>query len=400
MQEPSVDHTFSPVSRIVRVRKADYSVITMPPEEHESLPAKAILDACRRLLQGKATDEIISGTLEGVGRVTGVDRIYIFSISHAETEYASQRYEWTSDRVEPEIDNPELQNIPLREAGYTRWLDEMQRYRPIVGPIASFPVSEQPMLAMQNILSLLILPIYSDGVLWGFVGFDDCTQGRAWSSSDVDVLIGLTLALGIALSREETREAETAARLYLSLVGRLFDIHSIMFSETSPATLWRRAEVRLRIVARSYQFFAHLADGDRVEMDQYIRLIQPLLDEFLAETLPPRSRAVLSASVCSCSLSVKRALDVAIITGEVMAAITESSSIDIAGAHLLVSMQPRDGHVDLTITARSAAGEPIGRGDALDGMAVSLLRDIRQHFDGTVSQDLIDGLLLRIRFQE
>jgi hypothetical protein len=32
-------------------------------------------------------------------------------------------------------------------------------------------------------------------------------------------------------------------------------------------------------------------------------------------------------------------------------------------------------------------------------MAISLLRDIRQHFDGTVSQALIEGLLLRLSFR-
>lgn len=362
------------------------------------IPAKDILDACRQLLQGSDTAATIAEALAVVGRTTGVDRVYIFSVDHRETEYASQTFEWTSDRVAPEIDNPDLQDIPLREAGYTRWLDEMGHYRPIVGTIASFPASEQPMLEMQGILSLLILPIYSDGVLAGFVGFDDCTQGRRWSSTDVDVLIALTMALGIALSRDEAREAERAASLYLRLLGRLFDIHAIMFSETSPVALGKRAEVRLRIVARSYQHFARLDDGDRVEMGPYMVLMQPLLDELLSEESPTH-RPSLSYAVGVRSLTVKRALDLAIITGEVLAAVADQPAIDLGGAELLVSLQPREENIELTITARGANGEPIGRGDALDSMAISLLRDIRQHFDGTVSQALIEGLLLRLSFR-
>jgi hypothetical protein len=362
------------------------------------IPARDILDACRRLLQGSDARAVIPEVLAVAGRATGVDRVYIFGVDHRETEYASQTFEWTSDRVAPEIDNPELQNIPLREAGYTRWLEEMGRYRPVVGPIASFPASEQPMLEMQGILSLLILPIFSDGELAGFVGFDDCTQGRRWSSTDVDVLIALTMALGIALSREEEREAERAVSLYLRLLGRLFDVHAIMFSETSPVTIGKRAEVRLRIVARSYQHFARLDDGDRVEMGPYMVLMQPLLKELLSAGSaghPPD----LTFAVSVRSLTVKRALDLAIITGEVLAAISDHPEIDLGGAAVLVSLHRRGGNVELTITARSAAGEPIGRGDALDSMAISLLRDIGQHFDGTVSQALIEGLLLRLSFR-
>jgi two-component sensor histidine kinase len=362
------------------------------------IPTKDVLDACRRLLQGSDVGAAISEALAAIGRATGVDRVYIFAIEHHETEYASQTFEWTSDRVAPEIDNPELQNIPLREAGYTRWLEEMGRYRPIVGPIASFPPSEQPMLAMQGIQSLLVLPIYSEGTLVGFVGFDDCTQGRQWSRSDVDVLIALTMALGIALSDEGVREAERAVALYLRLLGRLFDVHAIMFSGTSPIVLGKRAAVRLRIVARSYQHFARLDDGDLVEMGSYIKLMRPLLDEFVSARDPGR-RATLSSSVGVRSLTIKRALDLAIITGEVLAAIIDHPGIDLSGAHVLVSLQPRDENVELAITARSSSAEPIGRGDRLDGMAVSLLRDIRQHFDGSVSQDLIDGLLLRVSFR-
>lgn len=378
----------------------------MKANEASFLQTRSILDACGQLLQKnrqlEASSPVITTTFTAVGQAINVDRIYLFSIEHRETEYASHVCEWTTERVTPQIDNPELQNIPLREAGYTRWLEEMQQYRPVVGPIKSFPQSEQPMLEMQGILSLLILPVFSDGALWGFVGFDDCTEERVWSSTDVDVLIALTMALGIALSRGTRRSAEDATSLYLRLVGRLLDVHTVMFSETSPVTLWKRAEVRMRIVARSYQHFvrteeADAVNHDRVEMVPYMAMLHPFLEELLAGE-QKGSRAVLSGAVGECTLTIKRALDVAIITGEVLAAFAEHRSSGAAGAELLVSLQRRAESVSLTITARSASGEPLGRSEVLDGMAVSLLRDIQQHVDGSVAQHLVDGMLLRVTF--
>ncbi|MGK0290011.1 MAG: PAS domain S-box-containing protein, partial [bacterium] len=43
-------------------------------------------------------------------------------------------------------------------------------------------------LKQYQIQSLLIFPIILDGKLWGFIGFDDCTQVRAWKKEDIRIL--------------------------------------------------------------------------------------------------------------------------------------------------------------------------------------------------------------------
>jgi PAS domain S-box-containing protein len=56
-------------------------------------------------------------------------------------------------------------------------------------------------------LSLLSVPIMVEGVIWGAIGFDDCTSERIWDEVEVDLLKSATalIAEAIGRSRAEAR---------------------------------------------------------------------------------------------------------------------------------------------------------------------------------------------------
>jgi len=138
-----------------------------------------------------------------VGNQVEVDRIYYWDI-HIDPisgdELTSQRFEWVKNGIEPMIDNPELQNLPIDIAA--DFLAPLVLRKPFESIIRELPDGQtKEILQSQDILSILVLPIFLDDKLYGFIGFDDCTDERVWNSTELDFLRSITSNLSSAIQR-------------------------------------------------------------------------------------------------------------------------------------------------------------------------------------------------------
>jgi len=169
----------------------------------------AILAAVARCAEQFArpgtAQELVPHVLRTLGEATGVSRVYVFENHRAPDGevLVSQRFEWAAPCVAPQIDVPELQNVPLHAAGYTRWATLMEGGNPVVGDIDQFPASERPLLEMQQILSILVHPIHAGSRWWGFMGFDACERVQSWEKTEVDALQIAARLLGNRLYQQE-----------------------------------------------------------------------------------------------------------------------------------------------------------------------------------------------------
>jgi signal transduction histidine kinase/DNA-binding response OmpR family regulator len=178
------------------------------------LQLQCVSSSSDRLLQGIATAthslltitdyyQSVQAALEALGPATGVDRIYIFenhSSPHTETAVSSQRWEWVRSGIKPEIDNPELQNIPYQDI-LPRWYETLSQGQPIVGLVKDFPIAERQLLEPQDILSILVVPIFIKDLFWGFTGFDNCHWEQDWMTHEVAALQAIAGTIGGAISR-------------------------------------------------------------------------------------------------------------------------------------------------------------------------------------------------------
>lgn len=199
-----------------------------------------------------------------LGEATGVDRVYVFSLHpHPQTgePACSQLWEWCRTGIEPQIHNPELQNLPLLAAGYGRWVSELSAGRPIVGHVDEFPESERPLLQAQGIRSILVVPIFRGDEPWGFVGFDSVREARAWLAAEREVLQTVAAAIGDNLARREAlAELEEAEKRWRTLLERIPDaivVHDgkrplyanpaacTLFGVSDPETLLAKSGVEL-----------------------------------------------------------------------------------------------------------------------------------------------------------
>ena len=207
----------------------------------------AVSFAGAQLLRRPDWRDGIDAVLRSLGEAAEVSRVYVFENhpgASGET-CCSQRAEWVADDVEPQIDNPELQAFPYRDMGFGRWLDAFAASEAIHGPVSSFPASERAILEPQAILSLAVLPIVAGGGVWGFLGFDDCRQARAWSEVELGALRSAVATLGAAIER---RQAELELRESERRVHELFD--------SSPVEIWEEDFSPVRDYLAAEGFFA------------------------------------------------------------------------------------------------------------------------------------------------
>lgn len=159
--------------------------------------------AAERMLNSQLDAQAFQAALGILGRAAHVDRVYVFAI-HGGVEdqlVCSQTYEWCAAGVVPQIDNPDLQNVPLLAAGFGRWTEELSADRPVYGDVSEFPIAEREFLELQGIRSLAVMPVLRHGKLWGFIGFDDCTHWHKWTSDTIGCLHVAARILSAALER-------------------------------------------------------------------------------------------------------------------------------------------------------------------------------------------------------
>jgi PAS domain S-box-containing protein len=135
-----------------------------------------------------ATDPLkaISRVFDLIGPALNLDRVYYFEnrVDEENGDFITEQLiEWTKASVSTQINNPQLQQIPL--SIYTDLMDALKGggyFSKIVSRMKKEPSKE--LLESQNIKSVLIFPLIINKGFYGFIGFDDCTTEREWSAKE------------------------------------------------------------------------------------------------------------------------------------------------------------------------------------------------------------------------
>jgi signal transduction histidine kinase len=203
------------------------------PRDRRDAVLAAVAHAGELLLGRDPWPQRLDAVLASLGEAAGVDRAYVFSVRPEDgVVLVNQTNEWVRPGVEPQIDNPDLQDLPLAESGMERWQEVLSAGGTIDGPVTSFPESEQPILLEQDIAALAVVPIHVDGEWWGFLGFDLVSDLRPFDAGEIATLRTAARMLGAAIARrrtltslEEQREQLAAAvRREQEVVTRLREL--------------------------------------------------------------------------------------------------------------------------------------------------------------------------------
>ena len=125
-------------------------------------------------------------------------------------ELTSNTFEWVNHGIEAHIDD--LQDLPYEVIPSWKKLlfEEGMVYSE---NISDLPIDLYEILVPQNIISILVLPMYFSGKYRGFIGFDECVAKRNWSLYDIELLKTLSGIISNAIERDYQRKELVRARI-------------------------------------------------------------------------------------------------------------------------------------------------------------------------------------------
>jgi PAS domain S-box-containing protein len=175
---------------------------------------KAVSYAAEQIMLKYDWQVAIHDILRQLGQAAAVSRVYVFqNQTNSQGEHlTSQLFEWTAPGIEPQIDNPELQNFSYVKNGFEQWQELLEQGEPVFGLLKQFPKVIQEVLIAQDIQSIVVVPIMFKEKAWGVIGFDHCTMERHWSELEIDALKTAANIIGGAIQREKLEQVLRKSR--------------------------------------------------------------------------------------------------------------------------------------------------------------------------------------------
>ena len=159
-------------------------------------------------LQSDDITQIINKILADLLKQTKGDRIYIFEIDR-EHEVQSCIYEATAEGISQELDF--LQNVPWDDSLW--WDRQISEKRSIIlNTLDDMPPEAKvyrDTLEVQDIKSVMVVPLLSKDKVWGYMGIDMVRTHRSWSNIDHQWFSSLGNIISICL---QLRKAELQAK--------------------------------------------------------------------------------------------------------------------------------------------------------------------------------------------
>ena len=193
-------------------------------QRHDAI-LEAVSSAAENFLQANLQDKMHE-VLARLGQAAQVSRVYVFEndVDKDGKVLSHQRFEWVLPGIKSQIENPDLQTIPLSELGSGRWLKALAQGQSLYGYVDNLHESAKKLVASQGILSVVVVPIFSGHTFWGFMGFDDSRIKRDWTAMEIQALKTAADILGAAIQREDAEQVLRASEAeYRSLFENAFE---------------------------------------------------------------------------------------------------------------------------------------------------------------------------------
>ncbi|MFQ5583527.1 MAG: PAS domain S-box protein, partial [Calditrichia bacterium] len=169
-------------------------------------------------------DEAINQSMADLGEFSGAGRAYIFMISD-DGNTLNNTHEWCARGISSQIEN--LKNLPADR--FKWWMEKLHRGETIhIEDVSKMPPqakAEREMLEMQQIKSLLVLPLTIGGKLSGFIGFDNTKTTGRWNDENIRLIQIFSQIIGNVFERLHAKEALLESEeIYRAIITKAHDI--------------------------------------------------------------------------------------------------------------------------------------------------------------------------------
>ncbi|MBS4059709.1 MAG: response regulator [Bacteroidetes bacterium] len=233
---------------------------------------QAVSEVGERLIQFGYSKKSIDYVLSRLGQGAQVSRVYIFEAFKKDNEeYIKQTHEWIAEGIKPEMDNLILQELSVKDPSFIRWAEIFKEKKTVFGLVKNFPDAERQLIESQDIVSIIAVPIYVEGVWFGFIGFDDCLYERIWTISETNTLMTAANIIGAAIYRSsiEDKLKKLNAELELRVRQRTRKLEIEISERKLAEELSKQSEEKYRLV------FENANDGIFLSINSKIQFINP-----------------------------------------------------------------------------------------------------------------------------
>ncbi|TVP95871.1 MAG: diguanylate cyclase [Acholeplasmatales bacterium] len=192
----------------------------------------AILKATRTILEAEDIDAALDDCFNWLGAALNVGRIYLYKNGARDGElYTGLTHEWTAPSVHSVLEDPAQQNIPF--SAMPEFFEPLQNGKPfehIVDDIHDDTLREH--LEAQDIKSILVFPVVVHERFYGFVGFDDISESRPFTTLERDYLESFTRSLATGLTKKEDAAALTSQSQLFQTIFEAIDSGLAVFDSS------------------------------------------------------------------------------------------------------------------------------------------------------------------------
>ncbi len=162
---------------------------------------KTIANVSRLLLTSGDLDKC----LEQIGKLVKVNRSYIFQF-RLNSAKMDNTFEWCEENTAPQIHN--LQDISSDKTPW--WMTKLFKNEEIVienvNALPDDAKSEHEILKARDIKAALVVPLFFESNLLGFLGFDDTTSTRNWTKAEIRLLRSFGEMLSLYFGWKQTHD--------------------------------------------------------------------------------------------------------------------------------------------------------------------------------------------------
>jgi len=158
----------------------------------------------------KDVDDIMSNGLWPIATAAGLDRIIVFRILNRDAMLCGEQYRW--DRIiggTAPID-PALKELSVTTA-IKRWFSMMSDDSCVSLKRSEFKEDEDEFLSPRGVMSILIVPVFTESKFWGVVTCQDNTEERDFDKDCIAMLRSTArMCVSTIIRAEKTRNAKQA----------------------------------------------------------------------------------------------------------------------------------------------------------------------------------------------
>ncbi len=190
---------------------------------------KAVGLAAERLLTD-SWEESVEEVLERLGSATGVDLIYL-SVVKDERPFptGSAIVSWTTPGGK--MAERFSRGLPDRVELFTCWKDRLQAGQTLQGRVRGLPSQEREILEAWGVRSFVVVPIFVDAKLRGYLSLEDGDGSREWLSAEIEALKTAARTFGASI---QTRQAELALAMSQEKYRDLLENATDLIQSVSP----------------------------------------------------------------------------------------------------------------------------------------------------------------------